>query len=178
MAGVKYADGYLRAIRTRTALDVLYQSMSRPEPMRRIIEPHALVYDGFRWHARALDRKRGAFRDFVLGRVAKPSAAGPAGSNPEDDADWRASIDLVIAPHPRLTPAQAQARAIAIDYGIHGRSTRLKVRRALLFYALKRLGLDVAPDTRPPNEQHIVLVSRMDVDAVLAQMRRGQQEAT
>jgi hypothetical protein len=122
------------------------------------------------------NRKRGEFRDFVLGRVSKPTTAGPAGSNPEDDADWRAWIDLVIAPHPRLTPAQA--RAIAIDYGIHGRSTRLKVRRALLFYALKRLGLDVAPDTRPPNEQHIVLVNRTDVDAVLAQTRRGQQEAT
>jgi hypothetical protein len=39
------------------------------------------------------------------------------------------------------------------------------VRRALLFYALKRLGLDVPPDTRPPHEQHIVLVNREEVDA-------------
>lgn len=156
----------LRAIRTRIALDVLYQSMSRPEPAHRVIEPHALAYDGFRWHARSFDRQSGEFRDFVLGRMAKPKIADQASSRPEDDADWRIFVELVIAPHPRLTPAQA--RAIAIDYGIRGRSTVLKVRRALLFYALKRLGLDVAPETRPPNEQHIVLVNRKDVDAVLA----------
>lgn len=165
----------LRAIRAATAIDVLYQSMSRPEPTRRIIEPHALAYDGFRWHARSFDQESSAFRDFVLGRITKPKPSGQAGSKPESDIDWRTFINLEIAPHPRLTPAQA--RAIAIDYGIRGRSTRLKVRRALLFYALKRLGLDVAPDTRPPNEQHIVLVNRADVDAVLAQTRRSQQEA-
>jgi WYL domain len=164
----------LRAIRTGTAIDVLYQSMSRAEPLRRTIEPHALAYDGFRWHARAFDRESAGFRDFVLGRIAKPKPAGQAGSKPESDADWQTFIELVIAPHPRLT--SAQARAIAIDYGIRGGSTVLKVRRALLFYALKRLGLDVAPETRPPNEQQIVLVNREDVDAVFALTRRGRPD--
>jgi hypothetical protein len=42
------------------------------------------------------------------------------------------------------------------------------VRRALLFYALKRLGLDVAPDARPAHMQHIVLVNRDEVEAALA----------
>jgi WYL domain len=160
----------LRAIRAGMAIDVLYQSMSRPEPLHRIIEPHALAYDGFRWHARSFDHGSAEFRDFVLGRIAKPKPAGQAGSKPESDTDWRTFIELVIAPHPRLT--SAQARAIAIDYGIRGRSTVLKVRRALLFYALKRLGLDVAPETRPPNEQHIVLVNREEIDAVLALAQR------
>lgn len=164
----------LRAIRAQGALDVLYQSMNRPEPVRRTIEPHALAYDGFRWHARSFDHQSNTFRDFVLGRIAKPKAIGPAGSDPDNDADWRTFINLEIAPHPRLTPAQA--RAIAIDYGIRGRSAMLKVRRALLFYALKRLGLDVAPETRPPNEQHIVLTNREDVDAVLALTRRHQSD--
>ncbi len=161
----------LRAIRTHAALDVLYQSMSRPEPIHRTVEPHALAYDGFRWHARSFDRQSGEFRDFVLGRMTKPKAAGEAHASPDSDADWKTFIDVVIAPHPRLTPAQA--RAIAIDYGIRGRSTVLKVRRALLFYALKRLGLDVAPETRPPNEQHIVLLNRGDVDTALAQRQPG-----
>jgi hypothetical protein len=56
-----------------------------------------------------------------------------------------------------LTSAQAQA--IALDYGIKGGSASLKVRQALLFYALKRLGLDVKADM-PPGEQHIVLLNR------------------
>jgi hypothetical protein len=50
--------------------------------------------------------------------------------------------------------------------GIHGSSVTLKVRRALLFYALKRLGLDVAPEARPPSQQHVVLVNRREVEAV------------
>lgn len=43
----------------------------------------------------------------------------------------------------------------------------IRVRRALLFYALKRRGLDVADDVRPPNAQHIVLLNRDEVDAAL-----------
>jgi hypothetical protein len=61
--------------------------------------------------------------------------------------------------------AAREPHALALDYGIRGRSTALKVRRALLFYALKRLGLDVPPGTRPPHEQHIVLVNRAEVEA-------------
>jgi hypothetical protein len=82
---------------------------------------------------------------------------------PRDDVEWHSFVALVIAPHPDLTPSQS--RAIAIDYGIRGGSTSIKVRRALLFYALKRLGLDVPPGTRPAHEQHIVLVNRAEVDA-------------
>ena len=152
----------LRAMRERRALDVLYQSMSRPSPMQRVIEPHALAHDGFRWHARAYDRETKEFRDFVLGRMSRPKMREQAGTPPADDAEWNAFATLVIAPHPKLTTAQA--RAIAIDYGIRGRSTTVKVRRALLFYALKRLGLDVAPEARPASEQHIVLLNRREVE--------------
>lgn len=160
----------LRAIHERQALDIHYQSLSRPEPVRRTIEPHALAYDGFRWHTRAFDRETGEFRDFVLGRVSKPKAVGGAGSKSSDDIDWNSFVELIIAPHPKLTPAQA--RAIALDYGINGASTSIRVRRALLFYALKRLGFDVAPEARPPTEQHIVLVNR---DETLAHLTRRSE---
>jgi WYL domain len=153
------------AMRAHESLDVVYQSMSRPEAARRVIEPHALAYDGFRWHTRAFDRESGEFRDFVLGRLSKPKARAKANSRPEDDIEWQTFVDLVIAPHPGLTPAQS--KAIAIDYGIHGSSTSIRVRRALLFYALKRLGLDIAPGVRPANEQHIVLLNRDEVQAAL-----------
>ena len=155
----------LWAIRLRGAIDVVYQSMSRPDAARRVIEPHALAHDGFRWHARAFDRETGSFRDFVLGRMTRPRRAGDAGSAPDADRDWQTFVPLVIAPHPGLTVAQR--KAIAVDYGIRGDSVVIKVRRALLFYALKRLGLDVGPDIRPPQEQHIVLLNRAEVEAGL-----------
>jgi len=153
----------LRAIRGRRALEVSYQSLSRMEPMRRAIEPHALGHDGFRWHARAFDHESKEFRDFVLGRITRPKPGDAARSTPADDEDWQSFVDLVIAPHPKLTAAQS--RAIASDYGIRGGSAKIKVRRALLYYALKRLGLDVSPDARPPTEQHIVLVNRSEIQS-------------
>ena len=156
----------LGAIRNGQALDVRYQSMSRPAPAPRTIEPHALAHDGFRWHARAYDRETKEFRDFVLGRLSRPKPAGEAGMWLGDDRDWVSFVTLTIAPHPDLTPAQAQA--IALDYGIRGGSTTLRVRRALLFYALKRLGLDVPVGTRPPHEQHIVLVNREEIATLSA----------
>ena len=51
------------------------------------------------------------------------------------------------------------------------RTTTIRVRRALLFYALRRLGLDAAGDARPASEQHIVLVNRAEVSAAM-----GRQE--
>jgi hypothetical protein len=154
----------LAAIRDRATLSITYQSMSREAPARRRISPHALAHDGFRWHTRAFDCESDAFRDFVIGRISRPKPDNQAGAPPERDGDWNDFVELVIAPHPRLTPAQK--RAIALDYGIARGSSRIKVRRALLFYALKRLGLDVPPDTRPPHEQHIVLLNRDTISAI------------
>jgi hypothetical protein len=151
----------LLAIRAGTGLAVTYQSMSREAPVRRRICPHALAHDGFRWHTRAFDAENGDFRDFVLGRISRPRPDRKLSARPADDHDWQNFVELVIAPHPGLTPAQRQA--IALDYGITRRSIRLKVRRALLFYALKKLGLDLPENTRPPHQQHIVLVNRAEV---------------
>ena len=148
----------LQAIRQNHSLQVLYQSMSRPHPVQRRIEPHAVAYDGFRWHVRAFDRDAGEFRDFVFGRLSRVRISDPAVSSGAADVDWTAFVDLVIGPHPGLT--EAQARAISLDYGIEGQSVAIKVRRALLFYALKRLGLDQDHNTRPPHVQQIVLLNR------------------
>ncbi len=155
----------LTAIRKRLSLSVTYQSMSRPEPITRVIEPHALVHDGFRWHVRAFDRETEEFRDFVLGRMSRPRLAGPAQAEPRADRDWHGFVELEIAPHPGLTPAQA--KAIALDYGLSKGGAKIRVRRALLFYALRRLGLDLRPDARPAHEQHIALVNRREIEALV-----------
>lgn len=62
----------LDAIRKRQEIEITYQAMSRPEPERRWIAPHALAFDGFRWHARARCVRDGAFKDFVLARMSAP----------------------------------------------------------------------------------------------------------
>lgn len=150
-----------RSISRDEALSITYQSMSRTQPAARVIEPHALVHDGFRWHARAWDRETSSFRDFVLGRISAPAPGGTRDADPAGDSAWNTWIELRIAPHPELTPSQASA--IRRDYGIEDGSAVIRVRLALLFYALKRLGLDTAPEARPPSEQQIVLVNREEV---------------
>ena len=59
----------VRAIRGQGDIEVLYQSMSRPDPIWRRISPHSLGHDGFRWHVRAFCHNRGAFRDFVFAPI-------------------------------------------------------------------------------------------------------------
>jgi hypothetical protein len=148
----------LSAIHAPAALQVTYQSMSRPEPSARWIEPHALAFDGFRWHARAFCQNDQVFKDFLLSRIAEFGKQGPVTSDPQTDADWHTDVVLEIGPHPDLTPTQQ--RAIEMDYGMdHGRA-QIPVRRALLFYALKRLGLDTDPAARRPHDQQIILLNR------------------
>ena len=52
------------AIRRKEAVEVKYQSLSQPEPRWRWIAPHAIGFDGFRWHTRAYCLTDEVFKDF------------------------------------------------------------------------------------------------------------------
>jgi hypothetical protein len=147
----------ISAINRSEAIEVKYQSLSRPEPRWRWITPHALGFDGFRWHARAfceIDRK---FKDFLLSRILKIRGTRPGDITPDADAEWNDLVTLEISPHPGLT--DDQKTVIALDYGMRGGKAQIKVRKALLYYTLKRLGLDTDPAARAPQDQQIVLLS-------------------
>ena len=148
----------LAAIHKPAALQLTYQSMSRPEPSARWIEPHALAFDGFRWHARAFCQSDQVFKDFLLSRVVEIGKQGPVTVDPQVDAAWYSEVVLEIGPHPDLSPTQR--RAIEMDYGMEEGMAQIPVRRALLFYTLKRLGLDTDPVARRPQDQQIVLLNR------------------
>jgi len=154
----------LAAIREPAALRVTYQSMSRPEPSARWIEPHALAFDGFRWHARAFCQNDQVFKDFLLSRIVEVGRQGPVTSEPSADESWETEIVLEIGPHPDLS--DTQRRAIEMDYGMEDGRAQISVRRALLFYALKRLGLDTDPAARRPQDQQIVLLNSDEIAQV------------
>ncbi len=151
------------AIREGRAMEAGYQSFSSPEPRRRRLEPHALVFDGFRWHARARDAESGVFRDFVLGRLSDAALSGRAAGSPADDADWRRRAVLEIGPHPGLSPHQTAA--IAADYGMTAERLILRPRLAVSYYVKRRLGLTEGHERRRPEDQHIVMVSERVEDA-------------
>lgn len=150
----------LTAIREKAALKITYQSMSRPEPTVRWIEPHALAFDGFRWHARAFCQNDGVFKDFLLSRIVEVGEQGPVTAEPRADKAWQTEVVLTIGPHPDLSGNQR--RAIEMDYGMVDGRADIIVREALLFYALKRLGLDTDPAARRPQDQQIVLVAHVN----------------
>ena len=148
----------LSAIREKNSLQITYQSMSRPEPTARWIEPHALAFDGFRWHARAFCKNDCVFKDFLLSRIVEVGEKGVATSTAEHDEAWNSEFVLEIEPHPELS--DTQRRAIEMDYGMVDGKAEIVVRKALLFYALKRLGLDTDPAARRPQDQQIMLLNR------------------
>lgn len=151
----------LAAIKEGNAIQVTYQSMSRPEPASRWIEPYALADDGFRWHARAYCRNDNAFKDFLISRIGSITMSEPRTVDPLMDTAWHTDVVLEIGPHPELTAGQR--RAIEMDYGMTDGKATIQTRRALLYYTLKRLGLDMDPALRRVQDQQIILLNRAQV---------------
>ena len=108
----------------------------------------------------ARDAEDGAFKDYVLGRLSGASLQGAAEAPSSTDQDWHGWVTLTIAPNPGLSPAQK--KVIERDYGMRGGTADLKVRKALAYYTKHRLGLDLDPKARRPEDQHVVLTTRSD----------------
>ena len=138
-----------------------YQSLSQPEPRWRWIAPHAIGFDGFRWHSRAFCLTDQAFKDFLLSRILETRGSRSSDISSEADTDWNSEVTLEIGPHPDLS--DTQQKVISLDYGMRGGRAKIKVRKALLYYALRRLGLDTDPSARKPQDQQIVLLNREEV---------------
>jgi hypothetical protein len=151
----------ISAIRNSEGLNILYQSFSSPETRWRWIEPHSLAFDGFRWHARAFCVTDNAFKDFMLSRILEIDGSQKASSVPASDVDWNTEITLKIGPHPAMSVAQKYA--IGLDYGMNDGVCEIMLRKAMLYYALKRLGLDTDEAARRPQDQQIVLMNRDEV---------------
>lgn len=151
----------IAAIRRSEAIEVRYQSLSRPEPRWRWIAPHAIGFDGFRWHIRAFCLTDQSFKDFLLSRIIDTRGTKPIDVGADGDADWNEQVTLEIGPHPELS--DTQQKVIALDYGMRGGKAKIPVRKALLYYALKRLGLDTDPTARRPQDQQIVLLNSAEL---------------
>lgn len=154
----------LRAIREGSALRVLYQSMTRPQPTARVLTPHALAHDGFRWHARAYCHSRKQFRDFVIARMLEVNGFEPAASSPDVDDEWHTIVPLVLVPHPELS--ESHRRAIELDFAMKGGQVEFQCRQAFLFYALRHLRLDLDGSAKPEAQQ-IALKNRAVVEAFM-----------
>lgn len=157
----------LDAIRRESAVTVRYQSMTSVAPIERDIHPHALAHDGLRWHVRAYCHSRNQFLDFVIARFldSAPSIRYGKSKGSADDHAWHRTVKLVLAPNPELS--QAHRRVIELDYEMTGGQAIVECRQALVFYALKRLGL-LDGALVPCVAQQIILKNRAEIEPLLS----------
>jgi hypothetical protein len=153
----------LEAIRKRSAIDVGYQSVKRPDVIRRTLAPHALGYDGTRWHARAWCPKNRGFRDFVLSRITDTGPLSPSPVDADLDLEWSTRVDLVLVPNPAL--GEGARRSLAKEFNMTRGRLRLSTRVAMAFYTRQHLNLDLA---LRPERQQLVLSNAEEVDAACA----------
>ncbi len=145
----------VRALKEGKAINIQYQSMSRPSPVWRWISPHAFAFDGFRWHIRAYCELVSDFKDFILGRILDAQNVKASKVNPANDYNWNQFVTLKIAAHPDLTPDQR--KIIEKEYNMIDGVAQLEVRVAFIYYVLLRFGF----------ENHESLIVSKNKDAIL-----------
>lgn len=157
----------LSCIRRQRGLSVFYHSMNskRPLPLWRDITPHAIAFDGLRWHVRAYCHLESRFKDFILSRILDLGAEVEPGKPANQDTHWQEFFDVVLIPNPKLSKSQQET--VARDYEMTDGCLHMPVRRALLYYFNKRLRLDVAEKTDDPKETPVVLLNRAEFEQAL-----------
>lgn len=151
----------LAGVRSEKAIEIFYQSMSSDTPSWRSITPHAFAFDGMRWHVRAFCHKSGRYKDFLLSRVQKTRQSSEKPVTGAQDSVWHEFFTVTLKPHPKLS--ESQAGAVALDYGMKDMRLNVKVRLALLYYFLRRLGLtDSEEDGSNHKEQHVVIANKAE----------------
>lgn len=168
----------LRAVRSQSELDIRYQSFTREECSQRTIVPHALAFDGFRWHVRAWCKASLQFKDFVISRMIELGPLRGGQVDPAHDQEWQQEFTLCLAPNPKLAPSQR--KVVELDYAMTKGVREVKTTIALAFYLIRQLNLDLDPDLMPPERQQVVLTNKHEYDearaaAVAASKRMTRQ---
>lgn len=160
----------LNAINLRKAIHIHYQSLTNSR--WRKIAPHALAFDGHRWHVRAWACDREDFRDFVITRIDEIGVLDDVDFDPEDDVVWNTKVILRVCPHPDLSEEQKQA--IERDYNMECGFREIESRLSLAYYFIVRMNLDL--DELPPSRAQIRLQNRTEVERAIQEAKVATQQ--
>jgi len=160
----------IQAMKSGSQLKVSYHSLSQnieqndEQQQVRIIEPHALVNNGLRWHVRAYDHEHYDFRDFVLSRFSETQLLNqPAESSQNYDDEWIEHVSLKLQAHPGLS--EKQRLALSYDYNMKNDIIELNVRRALVGYLLQQMKVDTTADySQNPNAYQLIVSNRDEIE--------------
>ena len=159
----------LWAIRDKEEIELTYQSMRRPSATRRWIAPHAIAFDGSRWHVRAWCHENSDFRDFVFSRIQDIHGSRITAIDPQIDGNWHTFINVILRPRDGLT--EHQQLAIQADFGMQDGQLLIRSRKALAFYLLRQLQLD-RPLEQSIQAQPIELVNAEELRPILEGARK------
>lgn len=162
----------LEAIRSKQSIEIRYQSMSSADSTLRWLTPHALGYDGARWHTRAWCNRRHEFRDFVLARVLEVGRTQYQPIDQEHDREWCRYVTLSIGPRPELT--DGRRRITELEYGMNDGRLEISVRLSMSYYLERNLLLDIAPQL-DPRRAPLILLNRDEVDELRATTKDEQE---
>lgn len=156
----------VQSIKNKQVISVDYRSFNNPQPgNNRLISPHAFGTDGSRWHVRAYCHVSSTFKDFVIGRIASASVTHESEVDMNSDHKWFSYVDVVIGPNPKLN--EAQKNVVAMDYGMIDFKLKFKCRNALLYYLLKKLGIEQDGSSRAGEEQQIVAINLDEIQKAM-----------
>lgn len=165
----------VNAIHQGRQVEIYYQSMTQPIPGWRSVAPHALIYDGARWHARCWCYNRSRFADFVLARMLAVREGGSSSIDPQVDAAWTHRFTMKLAPHPSLS--EGQQRAIEMDFGMTDGRIGIEMRLCLTGYFERHYGLDIPREFLPAWRRQVILENRDELVAMRAEFGESPETA-
>jgi hypothetical protein len=100
-------------------------------------------------------------KNVLLSRIKDSHAVRERTVSAYGGSDWNERVIVEIGRSPGLS--DTQKKVTGMDSHMRSGSARIPIRKALLFYALRRLGLDTNPAARRAQDQQIVLLNRDEV---------------
>jgi hypothetical protein len=100
-------------------------------------------------------------RSILVSRMLETRGTCQSDTIAKMDTDRNEQVILEIGPHADLS--ERQQKVIAPGYGMRGCRANISVRRALLYCALKWLGLDTDPAARRAQDQYTVLLNTSEL---------------
>ncbi len=128
------------AIRDHQDFELLYQSMRRPAATRRWISPHAIAFDGSRWHVRGWCHENKYFKDFVLARIQQIYGVRTSEIDRREDKRWHSFTSVILRARSDLTGRQRIA--VETEFGMRDGTLEVRMREALVPYFVRQLHLD------------------------------------
>jgi hypothetical protein len=163
----------LSAIRKNKALKIKYQSMSNSEPQVRWITPHAIGFDNFRWHVRALCHNHKEYRDFALPRLLCVFDEKYHEFDHSHDYEWHQTVNLSINVDVNLEPGKKAG--IELDYGMNNGKLEVTIIAAFFFYfdSLYEVSdkFNEKPQKRIARRKYLVLSNQHEIDTQIKMLR-------